>query len=409
MRVKPEQSLGLLEASVRIGVAGSNFKAALVYLLQERFRDAKVILLDLNDEFSCVARIGATRYYDVVKHGLNPIKPPNRERVEQYVESVVEIIDYCLGAFNMKSIVAKTLLDDVLRSSETTIPEVASRLDFEAPEGGLSVYTPLEPFTFGTLRQAFGRREAVEFSDALESSMVFNLSGFTVASHKAFATLLILAKLTQLNPKHRTLVIVSYPSLIWPRNRRLDNAKLFVEESLIGELERKGYSIIFAEKNLSQVSERVLENLDSIVFSPPSNAANPWRTGPVLEKDAPSSFMLILSKNGEYGFTDAPLNMFLKPLSEKEREARKPDLKALSPDEELREGLGELYEAGARIIGMLKELGGKAGLNEFIEEARASLGAEGLRALAALMRQGYLKQVQEGERQLLILTEGRPG
>ncbi|MEM3079398.1 MAG: hypothetical protein QXF21_03680, partial [Thermoproteota archaeon] len=94
---------------------------------------------------------------------------------------------------------------------------------------------------------------------------------------------------------------------------------------------------------------------------------------------------------------------------EKEREARKPDLKALSPDEELREGLGELYEAGARIIGMLKELGGKAGLNEFIEEARASLGAEGLRALAALMRQGFLKQVQEGERQLLILTEGRPG
>ncbi|MEM3648899.1 MAG: hypothetical protein QW506_07030, partial [Thermoproteota archaeon] len=94
MRVSRERSLGLLEASVRIGVAGSNFKAALVYLLQEVFKDSKVILLDLNDEFSCVARMGATRYYDVVKHGVNPIKPPDREKVEQYIESVVEILDY---------------------------------------------------------------------------------------------------------------------------------------------------------------------------------------------------------------------------------------------------------------------------------------------------------------------------
>ncbi|MCX8182903.1 MAG: hypothetical protein N3F08_00570 [Crenarchaeota archaeon] len=409
MRVKPEQSLGLLEATVRIGIAGSNFKAALVHLLQEVFKDAKIILLDLNDEFSCVARIGTTRYYDVVKHGINPIKPPNREKVEQYVESVVEILDYCFGAFNMKGIVAKAILDDVVRSSETTIPEVASRLDFETPEGGLSVYTPLEPFTFGTLRQAFGRREAIEFSDVLESGMVFNLSGFTVASHKVFATLLTLAKLIQLKPKQRTLIIVSYPSLIWPRNRRLDNARLFVEESLTGELERRGYSIIFAEKNLSQVSERVLENLDSAVFSPPSNATNPWRMGQMPEKDVSNHFMLILTKNGEYGFLEAPVNIFLKPLSEKEREARKPAMKALSPDDELREGLGEFYEAGAKIIEKLKELGGKAGLNEFIEEARASLGAEGLRALAALMRQGYLKQVREGERQLLLLTEGRLG
>ncbi len=409
MRIAPEQSLGLLEASVRIGVAGSNFKAALVHLLQDAFKDAKVILLDLNDEFSCVARMGTTRYYDVVKHGVNPIKPPDREKVEQYIESVVEILDYCFGAFNMKGIVAKTLLDEVLRSSETTIPEVASRLDFEAPEGGLSIYTPLEPFTFGTLRQAFGRREAIEFSDALESGMVFDLSGFPVASHKAFATLLTLVKLTQLKPKRRTLIIVSYPSLIWPRNRRLDNAKLFVEESLTGELERKGYSIIFSEKNLSQVSERVLENIDSIVFSPPSNATNPRRTGPMPESDALNCFMLILTKNGEYGFIEAPVNMLLKPLSEREREARKPVMKALSPDDELRERLGELYEAGARIVEKLKGFGGKAGLNEFIEEVRASLGAEGLRALAALMRQGCLKQVQEGERKLLALTEGGSG
>jgi hypothetical protein len=300
-------------------------------------------------------------------------------------------------------------LDDVLRSSETTIPEVASTFDFEPPEGGLSVYTPLEPFTFGTLRQAFGRREAVEFSDVLESGMVFDLSGFTVASHKAFATLLTLAKLAQLKPKRGTLIIVSHPSLIWPRNRRLDNARLFVEESLTGDLERKGYSIIFAEKNLSQVSERVLENLDSIVFSPPSNATNPWRMGPTPERDASNYSMLILVKNGDYGFIEAPVNMLLKPLSEKERETRKPVLKVLSHDDELREGLGEFYEAGAKIIGKLEGLGGKAGLNEFIEEVRASLGAEGLRALAALMRQGYLKQLQEGERQLLVLTEGRLG
>lgn len=406
MRVVSELSLGLLEASVRIGVAGSNFKAALAYLLQNVFEDAKIILLDLNDEFSCVARMGATRYYDVVKHGINPIKPPNREKVEQYVESVVEILDYCFGAFNVKSIVAKTLLDGVLRSSETTIPEVASTLDFETPEGGLSVYTPLEPFTFGTLRQAFGRREAIEFSDVLESGMVFNLSGFTVASHKVFATLLMLAKLTQLEPKRRTLVVVSYPSLIWPRNRRIDNARLFVEESLTGELERKGYSIVFAEKNLSQVSERVLENLDSVVFSPPSNATNPWRMSPAPERDASNYSMLILFKNGDYGFTEAPVNMLLKPLSEKEREARKPVVKILSLDDELKEGLGEFYEAGVKIIEKLRGLGGKAGLNEFVEEVRASLGAEGLRALAALMRQGYLKQVQEGEGQLLVLTGG---
>jgi len=406
MRVVSELSLGLLEASVRIGVAGSNFKAALAYLLQNVFEDAKIILLDLNDEFSCVARMGATRYYDVVKHGINPIKPPNREKVEQYVESVVEILDYCFGAFNVKSIVAKTLLDGVLRSSETTIPEVASTLDFETPEGGLSVYTPLEPFTFGTLRQAFGRREAIEFSDVLESGMVFNLSGFTVASHKVFATLLMLAKLTQLEPKRRTLVVVSYPSLIWPRNRRIDNARLFVEESLTGELERKGYSIVFAEKNLSQVSERVLENLDSVVFSPPSNATNPWRMSPAPERDASNYSMLILFKNGDYGFTEAPVNMLLKPLSEKEREARKPVVKILSLDDELKEGLGEFYEAGVKIIEKLRGLGGKAGLNEFVEEVRASLGAAGLRALAALMRQGYLKQGQEGEGQPLVLTGG---
>lgn len=67
MRVALEQSLGLLEASGRIGIAGSNFKVALVYLLRDMFADAKVILLDLNDEFSCVARMGTTRYYDVVK------------------------------------------------------------------------------------------------------------------------------------------------------------------------------------------------------------------------------------------------------------------------------------------------------------------------------------------------------
>ncbi|MBO3832499.1 MAG: hypothetical protein FGF51_03825 [Candidatus Brockarchaeota archaeon] len=409
MRVVPEQSLGLLEASVRIGVAGSNFKAALAYLLQDVFKDAKVILLDLNDEFSCVARMGKTRYYDVVKYGLNPIKPPNREKVEQYIESVVEILDYCFGTFNVKAIAAKALLDDVLRLSETTIPEIASRLDFETPEGGLSIYTPFEPFTFGTLRQAFGRKEAMEFSDVLESGMVFNLSGFTIASHKVFATLLMLAKLAQLEPKRRTLIVVSYPSLIWPRNRRLDNAKLFVEESLTGELERKGYSIIFAEKNLSQVSERVLENLDSVVFSPPSEAVNPWRMGRTPERDASNYFMLILIKNGEYGFVEAPVNIFLKPLSEKEREARKPVMKVLSSDDELRERLGEFYEAGSKIIGKLEGSGGKASLNEFIEEVRASLGAEGLRALAALIRQGYLRQVQEGERQLLVLAEGRSG
>jgi hypothetical protein len=403
MRVVSEQSLGLLEASVRIGVAGSNFKAALVYLLQNVFEDAKTIFLDLNDEFSCVARMGTTRYYDVVKYGINPIKSTNPEKAEQYVESVVEILDYCFGTFNMKGIVAKALLDEVLRSSETTIPEIASRLDFETPEGGLSIYTPLEPFTFGTLRQAFGRREALEFDDVLESGMVFDLSGFTVASHKAFATLLMLEKLTQLEPKHRTLIIVSHPSLIWPRNRRLDNAKLFIEESLLGELERKGYSIIFAEKNLSQVSERVLENLDSVVFSPPSEATNPWRMGPTPERDASNYSMLILIKNGDYGFTEAPVNMFLKPLSEEEREARKPVLKVLSPDDELRGELGEFYEAGAKIIEKLRGLGGKVTLNEFVEEVRASLGAEGLRALAALMRQGYLKQVREDEKQLLVL------
>jgi len=146
-----------------------------------------------------------------------------------------------------------------------------------------------------------------------------------------------------------------------------------------------------------------LENLDFVVFSPPSEATNPWRMGPTPERDASNYSMLILIKNGDYGFTEAPVNMFLKPLSEEEREARKPVLKVLSPDDELRGELGEFYEAGAKIIEKLRGLGGKVTLNEFVEEVRASLGAEGLRALAALMRQGYLKQVREDEKQLLVL------
>jgi hypothetical protein len=403
-----EESLLLLEPLSRIGVAGLNFRRLLVYLLTSVFKNYTLIMLDLNGEFSCVARTGGTRYYNIAEHSINPVKPPCKEKVEQYVESLVEIVDYCFGVLNMKSIVAKALLDNIPASSETTIPEIASKLDFETSEGGLSIYTPFEPFTFGTMKRVFGRREELDFSEALDSGMVFDFSGLTTASFKSFATLMVLNKLSRLEPKHRTIIAVTYPSIVWPRNRRRDNAQLYAESVLLENLEGKGYSIIIAEKTLSEVSERVTQELDSTVFSPPSEALNtekPWRTiKPELVSSNYSA--VILTRNGETMFFKTPANIFMKPLDDDEREKRKPVLKSFSEYTGLKEDLGEDYEAGVKILGRVRELGGKIGLNSLVEDARTIAGAGGLRALATLLRQGYLKQLQEKGEQYLVLSEG---
>lgn len=409
MRSMLEDSLRLLEPTSRIGVAGLNFRRLLTYLITNVFNDYRVITLDLNGEFSCVARIGATKYYNVAEHSINPVKPPCQEKVEQYVESLVEIVDYCFGVFNMKSIVTKALLDNIPASSEFTIPEIASKLDFETSEGGLSIYTPFEPFTFGTMRRVFGRREELDFNETLESGMVFDFSGLATASFKSFATLTVLNKLSRLEPKRRTAIVVTYPSIVWPRNRRRDNAQLYAEGVLLEELERKGYSTIIAEKTFSEVSERVTQGLDSTVFSPPSEAFNidkPWRTSLKPEPGSSNYSAAIRTRNGEIRFFKTPANIFMKPLDDEEHEKRKPVLKSFNEWGSLKEDLGEDYEAGVKILERIREFGGKAALNSLVEDARTIARAGGLRALATLLRQGYLKQLQEKGEQYLVLSKG---
>lgn len=409
MKSMLEDSLRLLEPLTRIGVAGLNFKRLLKYLFTSVFKNSIVIMLDLNDEFSSIARSGGTRYYNVVEHSINPVKPPCQDKVEQYVESLVEIIDYCFGVLNMKSIVAKALLDNIPASSETTIPEIASKLDFETSEGGLSIYAPFEPFTFGSMRRVFGRREELDFNDALEAGMVFDFSGLATASFKSFATLTVLNKLSRLEPKQHTIVAVTCPSIVWPRNRRRDDAQLYTEGVLLEELERKGYSILIAEKTLSEVSERIMQGLDSTVFSPPSEAFNierPWRTSLRSEPVSSNYSAAILTRSGETVFFKIPANIIMRPLDGEEREKRKPVLKNFNEQDSLKDDLGEDYEAGVKILERIRGLGGKAGLNSLVEDVRTSAGAGGLRALATLLRQGYLKQLHEGGEQYLVLSKG---
>ncbi|MEM2940069.1 MAG: hypothetical protein QW304_00740 [Thermoproteota archaeon] len=409
MKSMLEDGLRLLEPLSRIGVAGLNFKRLLTYLLTSVFNDYRVIMLDLNGEFSCVARIGGTRYYNAAGHSINPVKPPCQDKVEQYVESLVEIVDYCFGVLNMKSIVTKALLDNISTSSETTIPEIASKLDFENSEGGLSIYTPFEPFTFGSMRRVFGRREELDFNDALESGTVFDFSGLSTASFKCFATLTVLNKLSSLEPKRRTIIVVTYPSIVWPKNRRRDNAQLYTEGVLLEELERKGYSMIIAEKNLLEVSERVMQGLDSIVFSPPSevfNTEKTWRTSLKPEPVSSNYSAAMITRSGETMFFKTPANIIMKPLDDEEREKRKPVLKSFNEQGILKDDLGEDYETGIKILERIRELGGKAGLNSLVEDVRTIAGAGGLRALATLLRQGYLKQLHEEGEQYLVLSKG---
>lgn len=90
------------------------------------------------------------------------------------------------------------------------------------------------------LKNSSARREKLEFSNILETGVVFDLSGLAAASHRVFATLVVLEKLAQLEPEHQTVIVVNDPSTIRPRNRRRDNAQLFVEGILLEDLERKG-------------------------------------------------------------------------------------------------------------------------------------------------------------------------
>jgi hypothetical protein len=391
----------------RIGLAGWNFRRLLVFLVSRLFKDYRIILLDSSDEFSCVARMSGARYYNVAEHSINPVKPPRWETVEQYVESLAEVIDYCFGAFNMKSIITKAFLNNLSPSSETTIPDIASKLDFETPEGGLSIYTPLEPFTFGTLRRVFGRREELDFGEALETGIVFDLSGLPTASSKSFAVLTILNKLMYMRPEHPTVIVVTYPSTIWPRIRRRDNAQLYVEQILLEGLERKGFTIIFAEKAFSELSEKIIHELDAIVFSPPSEALDPWNPWGIysaFEKEIIEYPAVVLNRSGEAKPFKIPANIVMKPLDREEREKLKPRLKAFNELDELREILAEDYEPGLRIISMVRELGGKAVLNKLVDDIRSKIGAGGLRALATLLRYGYLKQAQERDEQYLVLS-----
>ncbi|MGQ9479110.1 MAG: hypothetical protein ACUVQ0_03680 [Thermoproteota archaeon] len=405
--MKTFQAIRSIGVYRRIGIVGQNFSRTLVYILS-KMQDSRIILFDLNDEFSCIARIGLTRYCNLAEHTLNPVKPPKWENVEKYVESLVEVMDYCFGVLNVKSILAKALLDSISTPPERTIPEIASKLDFETPEGGLSIYTPLEPFTFGTMRRTFGRREDINLNRILETGVVLDLSSLPTAYSKAFVTLMVMSKLALLEPSQHTVIAVTYPSVVWSRVRRRDNSQVFTEEVLIGDLERKGYSIILAEKNFLGVSERVLDSLDSIIFSPPRealNPSNPWRTMLYSEYRFPNSPALILSRSGETIPLEININTVMKPLSVEERGEHKPDLNNIDPDEELRESLGEDYEAGMRIINMIKETGGRISLNNAVERVRFEIGSGGLRALATLLRQGYLKQVEENGEQLLIVSE----
>ncbi|MEM1547925.1 MAG: hypothetical protein QXN75_02305 [Thermoproteota archaeon] len=392
----------------RIGLAGLNFKRALVFLLSF-FREYRIVLLDSSDEFSCVARISGARYYNVAKHSINPVKPPCWEMVEQYVESLVEVIDYCFGTFNMKSIITKSFLSSLSSSSEITIPEITSRLDFENPEGGLSIYTPLEPFTFGTLRKVFGRREELDFNEILETGIIFDLSGLPTASSKLFTALTVLNKLMFMKPKHPTVIVVTYPSMIWPKSRRRDAAQLHVEQVMLEELERKGFVIVFAEKTFSELSERIIYGLDAIVFSPPSEVLdpwNPWGSYTRLEKEMTECSAVILNREGEIKPLTIPANIMIKPLDDEEREKLKPALRVFKESDRLREILNEDYESGMRIINRLKELDSRAVLNRLIEEVRSTIGASGLRALATLLRHGYLRQVREGDEQYIVLSRG---
>lgn len=391
----------------RIGLAGWNFRRALVYLLSRFFQDYKIVLLDSSDEFSCVARMSGARYYNIAEHSINPVKPPYWETVEQYVESLVEVIDYCFGVFNMKSIITKAFLNNLSPSSETTIPEIASRLDFETSEGGLSIYTPLEPFTFGTLRRVFGRREELDFNEILETGIVFDLSGLPTASSKSFAALTILNKLMYMRPKHRMVIVVTYPSAIWPRIRKHSNAQIYVEQILLEGLERNGFTTVFAEKAFLELSEKIVHELDAIVFSPPSEALelwNPWGLYSAFESEIMEYPAIVLSRIGEARPLKILANIFMKPLDREEREKLKPQLKVFNELDELKEVLAEDYEPGLRIINMVRELGGKAVLNKLIDDVRSTIGAGGLRALATLLRHGYLKQVQERDEQYLVLS-----
>ncbi|MEM2570973.1 MAG: hypothetical protein QXP96_04525 [Thermoproteota archaeon] len=395
----------------KVGIAGWNFRRVLVFLLSKLLKDYKMILLDLSDEFSCITRINGAKYYNVFEHSINPIKPSSQERVEQYVESLVEIIDYCLGVFNMKSIITKAFINNI-SLSETTIPEIISKLDFESPEGGLSIYSPLEPFTFGTLRRVFGRREELDFNEVLDTGIVFDLSGLPTASSKALAVLIVLNKLSHMVPKHPTVIVITYPSIVWPKNRRCDAAKLHVEQVLIDDLERKGFIMVFAEKMFSELSDKIVKELDAIVFSPPSEALDPWNPWGLytrLENEVLDYPAVVLNRRGEVKPLMFPSSILLKPLSKEEREKLKPNLRVFKEYDRLKEILKEDYELGLRIIDMVKELGGRAVLNRLVEEIRSKIGAGGLRALATLLRHSYLKQVQEGGEQYLVLNGGDGG
>ncbi|MEM1557616.1 MAG: hypothetical protein QXT26_00355 [Thermoproteota archaeon] len=401
-------SYGESELTSRIGLAGWDFRRALVFLLSKLFKDYKIILLDLSDEFSCVVRINGAKYYNVAEHSINPIKPPCWKTLERYVESLVEIIDYCFGTLNMKSIITKALINNI-SSSEITIPEVVSKLDFENPEGGLSIYSPLEPFTFGTLRKVFGRREELDFNEVLETGIVFDLSSLPTASSKSLVVLIILNKLSYMMPKHPTVIVITYPSIVWPKGRRCDAAKLYVEQVLPDDLERKGFLIVFAEKAFSELSEKIVNELDAIFFSPSSEALDPWNPWGLhtrLEKEILDYPAVVLNRRGEAKPFMIPANILMKPLNEEEREKLKPNLRTFKESDRLKEILNEDYELGLKIINMIKGLGGKAALNRLVEEIRSTIGAGGLRALATLLRHGYLKQAQEVDEQYLILHGG---
>lgn len=88
----------------------------------------------------------------------------------------------------------------------------------------------------------------------------------------------------------------------------------------------------------------------------------------MLEKDFSNYSMLVLTRSGDSALVNTPVNMLLKLLDGKEREDRKPALKSFSGEDTLRDGFGEYYEAGVKVMERIRGLGGKAGLNMVVEE-----------------------------------------
>ena len=88
-------------------------------------------------------------------------------------------------------------------------------------------------------------------------------------------------------------------------------------------MEKKGFVILLAEKAFSELSERIVNELDAIVFSPPSEALEPWNPWGLftrLEKEAMECSAILISRRGEVKSLTVPANIMMKSLDDDELE-----------------------------------------------------------------------------------------